>query len=197
MENQSAEKFWWKRLRINVSVITLIGLILILVAISLIPRNERSFINVFSICGSVASLTALVIAIVQIIKLRRTSEETKAAAVNAQNKIKDTLTLLDIEKAIATTSLGDRLIKEENLPWAKEELFKLLTYLMTLRHVEDGNIVTTAKTSQFLNLLRADIESINLKIVDSSINVDISLISNHLLEIHEYLVEIENTLKFK
>ena len=62
-----------------------ISVILAVLLFFLTPTNERTIVNIVSICGGCFSLAGVVIAIIQIAKIRSTSEAASIAATEAKD----------------------------------------------------------------------------------------------------------------
>lgn len=194
MNSKSSTK-WQRNLKF---IIPGIGVIILVVSISLTPKIDRSYINLSALVGSIASITALAMGIDQLRQLKETSEITESTVKQTIIKLKETLTIIDITKAIGIIENGISLVRHgDNLELVYYKLKDLYPCLLSLKQLENSKIIDIIRTSESITTLKGEIDNLNAKMIDDSLPLDVSILVTNLEGIVSYLSEVETDLKFK
>ena len=113
-------------------LIALAGILTCIVLVVIAYRDDQNPYTIASLIGSVASLFALVIAIIQIVSIKRISEATNKAVEETKDKIIHAISVSDVSKAI-------KLIEEVHRTYGHDNYIPVycLDYLSQEKHIDD------------------------------------------------------------
>lgn len=150
---------------------------------------------VLAIIGISVSTVGLIIAIRQICKMRTTSKAVHDEVIKSQKQIRYTLDSNEIARAIKNIEQAIEFV-------GKAEYGHALTRMLDVKSVienEDmlSSFLTPSDLSEFDYHKRRFNESFKTIAADLNFpdNIDIRMVQNSLIEIHKYLLRIENKIK--
>jgi hypothetical protein len=131
-------------------ILVVIGIILIGLLIFLLKKENRSFINIISIIGTMASIFGLTITYIQIIAIKEISVITQTTIQNTKDKIILGLSISDVTEAIEVigeieTNIG---LQKYEIAWImlkqlKGKLFQFLASEEFKKNIDEKEFKTT------------------------------------------------------
>lgn len=158
--------------------------------------EPKDWLNVvLAIVGILVSGCGLYIAIRQIVKMKKTSEAVHDEVIKSQKQIRQTLDSNDIGRAVKNLEQAIEFV-------SRDEYEHALTRMMDVKSmIENEDIIHTFLTpsnfSEFDYHKRRFNESFKTVATDIKFpsNIDRRMVQNSLVDIHNYLLQIENKIK--
>lgn len=164
--------------------------------IILCTLEPKDWLNiVLAITGILVSGGGLYIAIRQIVRMRTTSEAVHREVKQSQKQITQTLDSNEIGRAVANLNQAIEFVSRDEYEYA-------LTRMMNVKSmIENEDIINTILTPSYLSEFdfhkRRFDESFNTVATDIQYpsSIDRRMVQNSLIDIHNYLLQIENKIK--
>ncbi len=163
---------------------------------STFPPN---IVDTISVVGSVVSITALAITLIQVASIRRTSEATKAAVDDALDRIQDRLTIAEVSSAVKLIGEIRALMNGSEMRGAHLRLEDLQVLLSRLR--QNRTVLAIVKDRQGFEAAMSDlgVSTVGLgnALAGGSRPVNPQQLSGRLSMVGKYLIDIESVLRFR
>jgi len=158
--------------------------------------EAKDWLNVvLAVIGIIVSGGGLVIAIVQICRMRRTSEEVQKEVMNSQIKIRQTLDTSEIAKALKSLEDAIQSVRDKKLERA---LMRMMDAEITIENPGLTDVfIADSDKERFKRQKRIYKES--MKTIASNLeyitNIDVRMTLDSLVDIRNTMVKIENAIK--
>ena len=186
--------------RYNQVSITLvfIGVLLAIILVWRLPAAERNLINVTALVGSIASAFGLLIAVLQILSLKKITEATQEAVQETKDKLRRVISLSDVSRAIKLIEEIQNYASEEKYQLARLRLQDLRSLLLQFSGNADfGEIVEPELYERFLEDVNLSVVNLYDIMVGRKKRFDHSKLNQTLEKIVTILIQLENKLKFE
>lgn len=158
--------------------------------------DAKDWLNIIlAIIGIIVSGGGLAIAIWQIVKMRATSEAVHREVKKSQRQIRQTLDSNDIGRAVKNLEQAIEFVSRDEYGYA-------LTRMMDVKGMLENKdmlqvFLTPSYMSEFDYHKRRFNESFKTVATDIKYpnNIDRRMVQNSLIDIHNYLLQIENRIK--
>lgn len=158
--------------------------------------EPKDWLNVaLAIIGILVSGGGLYIAICQILKMKKTSEAVHDEVIKSQKQIRQTLDSNEIGRAVTNLKQAIEFV-------SRDEYERALTRMMDVKScVENEDVInsflTPSHLSEFDFHKRRFDESFKTIATDTQYpkSIDRRMIQNSLIDMHNYLLQIENKIK--
>lgn len=159
-------------------------------------EDKSTIVAYISVVGSIASIYAIIIAVMELKTVKQSAEATKKAVEQKMENVNQLLTFAEVEKHLQICSSINVSLKTnqyEAVALKLEELKKILLEIKNNRSISDKD---TAKIQSLVMKLGSDITAVRDKW--SKINdFDSTLLLTHVNEVSTCLQDISTKLKHK
>jgi hypothetical protein len=184
------------KLNVATIVTSIIGISVCAVLSVLFYRQGRTLPEILAIVGSVASLFGLLIAIMQILAVKKVADATHAAVNETRARLVSRISLADVAKATRIVEQIMTHLMNKKLELAHLRLQDLREMLMQFRAGSFLNGETTAQYDQLLTNVGIHSENLFSAIYKDK-SIDVRVINHTLQCIVEILVKAENELTYR
>jgi hypothetical protein len=162
-----------------------------------LEESERTLINYFSIMGTYSSVYGIIVAYVQILSVKETTENTEQRVEDANKRVMKMLSISDISKAIKTVhEIQNYLIsnKDESSIIRLKDLKSILIQLKY--NSEIGELTDSNDFTDSLATISIHMENLNYNLIGTKTGLNKGKIISDLEIIENQLNEFEGLLKF-
>lgn len=159
--------------------------------------SNKGLLEVVSGVGSTASMFGLIVAILQIIRVRTASEAARKASEDARSQMYNFISVSDVSRAAGILNEVQRLLRDKKFEAAEIRLTDLRKSLVQFG--SHDKMAEMDEYDKYVNICEEiDIEIINLnkRIIDSSKSYNSMKLIEKLETIDRIISEFENKLKF-
>lgn len=158
--------------------------------------DAKDWLNVIlAIIGILVSSIGLIIAIRQIIGVKKTSEAVQKEVLSSQNKIRQTVESNEIGKAIKDLEFAIEDVKRREFTSASLKMMDVQVLLendeLISKFLDDDESSKYIKNKRRFN---NSIKTVN-KDINFIDNIDITKVKNSLVDIRKSLIQVENAIK--
>lgn len=179
----------------------LIALLSILITVALLviahKRNELNFINSIGLVGSVFSFAGILIAFIEIIYVRKISEESKLAIENAIDELFKSFSISDLSRNIKLITEIQNLVRSGKMEASLYKMQDLKSFLIQIDHV---NLLSEKYDndlhSKILTDLNIIILNLNSQLTGTKKDLDKMYTIDSLEKTSTFILELENKLKY-
>lgn len=178
-------------------VIFIIGLLVCGIFAYSMYSDGKGTIDIIPVVGSVASLFGFIVAIIQIIKTRSSSEAARRAAQDAKSRVHNYVSLSDIYNATRMLDDVKRYLRKENYQAAELRMSDLRGRLTKVKNHEI--LEELDREGEFKNIisdLGMEVTNLNKSMMDSSKTYDGSKPIGKLEEAKDIMQEMASRIKF-
>lgn len=196
------KKFVNEHTRIITIIILIIWIITGLISYSFLAEVEKKFINIISLFGSLASFFGLLIAYIQIISLKQTTEITQDAITQTKEKIILKISLSDVEIALSYIKEIEDSLGSNNYDLSRARFSDLKEKILQFKKYEEFiKILSKEQIDAIVDSLDSHIKDILYKIYsddeqDIEKKEEIIEIFKELQTLSNKLIEFKNNIKF-
>lgn len=161
--------------------------------------KEKTFINLFSIIGTMASISGFLIAIIQIVALKEISEITNNTIQSTKTKLILGISISDVSEAIKLINEIDTYLGIQKHEIARLKLIDLREKIMQFKSSEEFNrIFDPKKIGETIIYLNFEISQLkNTIFSDVEVPYDAENITQKLQEISTYFIDFKNKIKYQ
>jgi|SRR5690606_9473447 len=162
-----------------------------------LKESERNLINYFSIMGTYSSVYGIIVAYVQILSVKETTENTKQKVEDANKRVMKMLSVSDISKAIKTVHEIQNYLLSNKDESSIIRLKDLKSILIQLKYnSEIGELADSNDFTDSLGTISIHMENLNHNLIGSKTGLNKGKIISDLEIIENQLNEFEGLLKF-
>gem|GEM_PF-1568088 len=180
-----------------------IVLLLICIAISVVLllilhwSNKLDLVNGIGIVGSIASLTGIIIAYIQIVSVKKITESTNLAINKTLNELLKSFSISDLSRAIKLVQEVQNFIRLEKIESALLRMQDLKSILIQIRHVEVLNDkYENEEYREIMTNLNIDISNINMILIKQKNGINNVKLCENLELVSTFFSELESKLKY-
>jgi hypothetical protein len=159
--------------------------------------SDKGLLEMVSGVGATASMFGLVVAILQIIRVRTASEAAKQAAEDARSQMYNFISVSDVSRATGLLNEVQRLLRDKKFEAAEIRLTDLKKSLIQFR--SHDKMIEMDDYDKYVNICReinVEIINLNKKIIDSAKSYDSMKLIEKLETVDRIISEFENKIKF-
>lgn len=162
-----------------------------------LKESERNLINYFSIMGTYSSVYGIIVAYVQILSVKETTENTRQRVEDANKRVMKMLSVSDISKAIKTVHEIQNYLLSNKDESSIIRLKDLKSILIQLKYnSEIGELADSNDFTDSLATISIHMENLNHNLIGSKTGLNKGKIISDLEIIENQLNEFEGLLKF-
>ncbi|MCS3860349.1 hypothetical protein GGP86_000097 [Salinibacter ruber] len=177
--------------------IFIIGILVCIIFAYNIYRSGKGILDVVPVIGSIASSFGFVIAIVQIAKVRSSSEAARRAAQEAKSRVYNYVSLSDISSSIKMLDEVKRYLRDENYIAAEIRMSDLRGKLTKVKDHSSMNYVGKKKElAGIVSDLGMEVTNLNKTIMDRSKSYDRVKVMEKLERAKDIIQQMESRIKF-
>lgn len=177
--------------------IFIIGILVCSIFAYNIYRSGKGILDVVPVIGSIASSFGFVIAIVQIAKVRSSSEAARRAAQEAKSRVYNYVSLSDISSSIKMLDEVKRYLRDENYIAAEIRMSDLRGKLTKVKNHNSMNYVGKKKElAGIVPDLGMEVTNLNKTIMDRSKSYDRVKVMEKLERAKDIIQQMESRIKF-
>ncbi|MEC7770838.1 MAG: hypothetical protein VX798_06620 [Bacteroidota bacterium] len=174
-----------------------IGLIIVSIAYSFLPIDEKTTVNFITVGGTYSSIFGIIIAYIQILTVKRTTELTKEKVEESNKRIAKTLSVSDLSKAIKLVHEIQNYLVAGKVESAIIRLKDLKSILIYLKYNDDlSKLTSTEIYTESLSNVSINMSNLTKELIGQKKGIDKSKIIEDLETIEDQLGEFEGHLKF-
>ena len=185
-------------MRLTIFVYIIGSILIVLLFRYFLVENQRNLVNFFTLYGTYASLYGLIIAYLQLIKIKVAAQQTKIAVQETSIRMNQILSVSDLSKSIKTIQEIQNYMMAKKYELALLRMKDLRFALNTVQHSQNiTNTVHSETYSQCLVNLGIDIVNLNDLINGYKTGLNFSKVNQNLDSLETFIGNIENELKYK
>lgn len=170
-----------------------ISCIVIAALFLLLPNEDRNTVNLVSIAGAVFSLAGVVIAVIQIAKVRNSSEAASAAAMEAKHDLQRVLSITEFAQIVAIIRKVKGFVRDDKFDLAIERISDIKDFLDRIHFLNSMN-VESSSFSRFKNKLDMNMSDLERQLA-RSVSLDKETFMKDMEELISLLIQVDNTIK--
>jgi hypothetical protein len=184
------------KVRQNTYLLLGIGILGIVVTIFFFKDTDKTLPNYATVIGTICSIIGLAIAYVNIVALKKASDNMALQIEQALQKVNQLNSVSEISKAIKTNQEIQQFIRTGKIELAHLRTLDLKYMLLHFNNNSQlteltANVIYTQLVIEF----GIDLTSINDNLINPKRRVDFTKIVNNLEELSTYLTQFETKLK--
>lgn len=173
----------------------LIGGLCVYIFFRQLSSNEQTILNLFSLLGTYASIFGLVIALVQIFRLKQISEITQLEVQSTQKRINQLVSVAELSKANKIIQEIQHFISTDKYDLCLLRMRDLKEIVIQSKCSSDlHKFTSTTEYNEIIQKLSEDLVNIS-DFVKTKKRVNLSVINKNLENISTTILKFENNLK--
>lgn len=161
-----------------------------------IDKIDKKALDVLSITGTIASLVALIIVLVQIARLKTLSETIRSTAESTRSEIMSFLFVSDLSKAIKLTQEIQIYNGHKQFDLSKLRMQDIKYSLIQIRNDPRlANFIDRESYNNNIINISVDISSIDKELQEKSNSIDILKLNEFMESVQNDLIDLDTRLK--
>lgn len=136
-----------------------IALVLIVLAVMLLPDEDRTLVNIVGISGAISSFAGVVIALIQIARIESSSDAASRAAIESKQDLKKVLAITEFTEVVSIIRKVKGFVRDDKYELAVERICDIKDFLDKVDFLGTREIDKNALT-RFKNKLDMNMDSL-------------------------------------
>lgn len=170
-----------------------ISSLVVVLLVLFIPSGQRTLVNIVGISGAVFSLAGVLIAVIQIAKIRSISDAASSAATEARNDLQKLLSITEFAQVVSIIRKVESFVRDDKYDMAIERIIDIKDFLDKVVFLKipnvDGNAISRCKNKLDMNMY--DLEQKHIR--SSSLNKEAFI--RDMEELISLLIRTDNQIK--